>query len=235
MEDTFRDEPPANLKVIETMLWERGRGFARLERHLARCAATCARFGIPFDAGAVHDALARAATGERMRVRLTIGLNGRIEASATELPASTPPGIWRIALSQHRLRADDPWLRVKTTKRELYDQTRRDLPEHLDEIIFANQRDELCEGTITNLFFDFGDGLVTPPLSCGVLPGVLRAEMLAQGDCREAVVALDDLRRAQAIWAGNSVRGLVRCTLTDRSRAHQRCRNSWKACGAKKG
>ena len=213
MEDPVRDRPPADLKVIETMRWDRGQGFARLDRHLARCAATCEQFGIPFDAKAVRAALDSAATGAHMRVRLTIDLNGHIAVSATAIPAERPPEPWRIALSEHRLHADDPWLRVKTTQRGLYDQTRRDLPEHLDEIIFANERGEVCEGTITNLFFDFGDGLVTPPLSSGVLPGVLRAELLASSGCREGVVTLADLRNADAIWAGNSVRGLIRCHL----------------------
>lgn len=199
------------------MRWERGRGFVRLERHLARCAATCAQFGIAFDAGAVRSALARAPDGERMRVRLTVDLRGRIEVSATELPAGPPPALWRIALSEHLLRADDPWLRVKTTGRALYDRARRDLPSHLDEIMFANERGEICEGTITNLFFDFGDGLVTPPLCSGVLPGVLRAEMIARGECREALVMRADLARANAVWAGNSVRGLIRCTFSDTS------------------
>ena len=195
------------------MRWDLGLGFSRLDRHLARCAATCQQFGIPFDAEAVRAALDRAATGQHMRVRLTISLSGHIEVSASEIPAEPPAAPWRVGLSDQRLRADDPWLRVKTTQRGLYDHTRRDLPEHLDEIIFANERGEVCEGTITNLFFDFGDGLVTPPLSSGVLPGVLRAELLASSGCREGVVTLADLRNADAIWAGNSVRGLIRCHL----------------------
>jgi 4-amino-4-deoxychorismate lyase len=211
MEDPVCDEPPPDLKVIETMRWERGRGIVRLDRHLARCARTCERFGIHFDREAVQAVLERVGTGERMRVRLTIDLHGVIEVSATEI--GNPPAKWRIALSGDRLSANDPWLQVKTTQRALYDATRQNLPGHLDEMIFANERDEVCEGTITNLFFDFGDGLVTPPLASGVLPGVLRAEMLSQGKCREDFVMLADLERANAIWAGNSVRGLIRCTL----------------------
>jgi len=213
MEDPVRDRPPADLKVIETMRWDREQGFARLDRHLARCAATCERFGIAFDAKAARAALDRAATGGHMRVRLTISLSGHIEVSATEIPAERPPEPWRIALSEHRLRAGDPWLRIKTTQRELYDRTRRDLPDHLDEIIFANERGEICEGTITNLFFDFGDGLITPPISCGVLPGVLRAELLGSGKCREGVVPYAQLDQVETIWAGNSVRGLIPCEL----------------------
>jgi len=211
MEDPVCDEPPPDLKVIETMRWERGRGIVRLDRHLARCARTCERLGIAFDREAAHPLLERPGTGKRMRVRLTIDLHGHMEVSATEI--GNPPAEWRIALSGDRLSANDPWLQVKTTQRALYDATRHNLPGHLDEMIFANERDEVCEGTITNLFFDFGDGLVTPPLASGVLPGVLRAEMLSQGKCREDIVMLADLERANAIWAGNSVRGLIRCAL----------------------
>jgi len=213
MENPVRDKPPPDLKVIETLRWDPERGFIRLAWHLSRCAETCKQFGIPFDAEAVRAALHRPASGEHMRVRLTIDLNGHIAVSATEISGAPPDVPWRIALSDDRLRADDPWLRVKTTNRELYDRARRDLPAHLDEIIFANERGEICEGTITNLFFDFGDGLITPPLSCGLLPGVLRAELLASGECREGVVTITDLDRAEAIWAGNSVRGLIRCEL----------------------
>ncbi len=213
MEDKVRNKPPADLKVIETMGWDHRHGFVRLERHLSRCAATCQQFGIPFDSAAVRGALHQAATGEHLRLRLTIDLHGHIEVRETAISGAPPSAPWRIALSEHRLRAGDPWLRVKTTERQLYDNTRRDLPADLDEIIFANERGEICEGTITNLFFDFGNGLLTPPLSCGVLPGVLRAELLAIGECREGLVTIGDLKRAEAIWAGNSVRGLIPCQL----------------------
>ena len=51
------------------------------------------------------------------------------------------------------------------------------MPEGLDELLFLNERGEVCDGTITTLFFDRGEGLRTPPLSCGLLAGVLRAEL----------------------------------------------------------
>ncbi len=79
-------------------------------------------------------------------------------------------------------------------------------------MIFLNERDEVCEGTITNVFFDLGDGLCTPPLTCGCLPGVLRADMLATGQAREAVLTAADLPRAQ-LRVGNSLRGLIAATL----------------------
>ncbi|TIX48763.1 MAG: hypothetical protein E5V33_30300, partial [Mesorhizobium sp.] len=84
------------------------------------------------------------------------------------------------------------------------------LASRADEVLLANERGELCEGTITNLFADFGDGvLATPRLDCGLLPGVLRGELLDEGRAREAIYTLDDLKSAKAIFVGNSLRGLI--------------------------
>jgi 4-amino-4-deoxychorismate lyase len=103
-----------------------------------------------------------------------------------------------------RLASDDPWLRVKSTRRAAYDAARAALPAGLDEVLFLNERGEVCDGTITTVFFDRGAGLRTPPLSCGLLPGVLRAEMSVP----EEVLLARDLPRVR-LWVGNALRGLI--------------------------
>ncbi len=120
-----------------------------------------------------------------------------------------PPvtGPWRIGLAAARLDADDPWLGVKTTRRAAYDAARATLAAGLDEAIFLNGRGEVCDGTITSVFFDAGAGMCTPPLASGLLPGVLREEMIA-GGVREAVLSGGDLGRVK-LWVGNSLRGLI--------------------------
>ena len=75
----------------------------------------------------------------------------------------------------------------------------------LDEVIFLNERGEVCDGTITTLFFDRGQGMRTPPLTCGLLPGVLRADLAVP----EEVLLASDLPRVH-LWVGNSLRGLMR-------------------------
>jgi 4-amino-4-deoxychorismate lyase len=79
----------------------------------------------------------------------------------------------------------------------------------VDEVIFLNQHDQVCEGAITTLFFDRGQGLRTPPLTCGLLPGVLRAELHP----REEVLLARDLPHVQ-LWVGNALRGLIPARLT---------------------
>jgi 4-amino-4-deoxychorismate lyase len=102
----------------------------------------------------------------------------------------------------------DPWLAVKSTERRRHDAARAALAPGIEEAVFLNERGEVCEGTISNVFADLGEGLVTPPLSAGLLPGVLRAELLARGACREAVLRAADLGRGR-LFVGNALRGLV--------------------------
>ena len=81
-------------------------------------------------------------------------------------------------------------------------------------MLFANERGELCEGAITSVFFDVGEGLCTPPAVCGLLPGILRSALLEQGACREAVLQASDLSAAR-LWVGNSLRGMIEAVLVD--------------------
>jgi 4-amino-4-deoxychorismate lyase len=119
------------------------------------------------------------------------------------------PARWRVRIAEPRLRANDPWLAVKSTQRGLYDQMRATLPDGVDEWLFLNERDELAEGTITTVFVQMPDGRkLTPARACGVLPGVLRAQMLGQG-WREAILSRADLSAAQAVYMGNALRGLI--------------------------
>lgn len=196
-------------RVIETFGWD-GRRFVRLDRHLARAVRTCAALGYPFEPMDVLVRLDALPDAGPARVRMTVGAAGDVEV--TQAPVVAAAGRWRVALSGERLRADAGWLRFKTTERALYDRVRAALPAGVDEMIFANERGEMCEGTIANVFFDAGAGLCTPPLDCGLLPGVLRAEMLETGRCREAILRAKDLGSVQ-LWVGNSLRGLIAADL----------------------
>jgi 4-amino-4-deoxychorismate lyase len=187
------------LKLIETMLWD-GRAIVRLPLHLARMAHGAAALGweIP---GARIAAVLRDVVGPPARLRLTLDAGGGVALEGGAVPA--PIACWRLGLAAGRLDSTDPWLRVKSTRRAAYDAGRASLPTGLDEVIFANERGEVCDGSITTLFFDRGAGMRTPTLASGLLPGVLRAEM----GCKEEVLRIEDLAQVR-LWVGNSLRGL---------------------------
>ena len=209
----WRDE---QFGLIETLLWTQGEGYYLLAEHLARLAASSATLGFVCNAETVASALAKAVTATEhppLRVRLVLSRDGAIETSVTSIAPVPPTTIWRVALAQKRFRADDPMLRHKTTRRALYEEELAQATERdgVDEILFLNEHDEICEGARVNLFVPRGDRLITPPLSCGLLPGTLRARLIAEGRAIEAALTLKDL--PPQFYLGNSVRGLVRATL----------------------
>ncbi|SEN08180.1 4-amino-4-deoxychorismate lyase [Gemmobacter aquatilis] len=195
------------VRLIETLLWD-GAGYPRLAGHLERLGRSAALLGFGCDPCVVRAALP--VPQGAARVRLTLGEAGDVAVTVAALPAAR--AVWRLRLAEARLDSADPWLRVKSTRRASYDAARAALPDGVEEWLFLNERGEVCEGTITNLFFDAGQGLCTPPLSCGLLPGVLRAELIAQG-CREAVLRGEDLGRVR-LWVGNALRGRMAAVIT---------------------
>ncbi len=190
------------IRLIETALWD-GAACPRLDRHLTRLADGAQRLGWRIDPDRMRAALTGPA-GQAARLRLTVGAEGLPHLETGPLPA--PVACWRLGLAAQRLDSGDPWLRLKSTHRPAYDAARRALPPGLDEVLLLNERGEVCDGSITTLFFDRGAGLRTPPLACGVLPGVLRAELIARGT-REEVLSAGDLPRVR-LWVGNALRGL---------------------------
>jgi len=142
--------------------------------------------------------------------------------STNDTTAPTPyPLAINVTLSPHRTRSDDPFLRHKTTNRHLYNnELTRARAEGFDEVIFLNERDELTEGAISNLFVEIpgdpgGAGkLLTPPLASGVLPGILRRHLLETNpNLEERPLTLADLEHPNTLWLGNSLRGLRKAIL----------------------
>lgn len=198
--------------LIETLLWTRDAGFWLLEGHRARMAASAAALGFSFAPENFERALARAcacAATPRLRVRLVLSRDGAIETAVAAFDPDPREKIWRVALARQRFDSRDPLLRHKTTRRALYEDALA--ASGADEVIFLNERDEVCEGARTNIFVEREGLLLTPRAESGLLPGVLRAHLLRQGRAREKILRLDDL--AGAFWIGNSLRGLLSARL----------------------
>lgn len=212
MESPFCGPVPAGTRLIETFGWSPSGGFARLDLHLARMARSASALGFDFDEGAARGAMTVAGDGP-LRCRLTLGGDGFQFSSAPLLAAHKP---WRITIASPRLSSGDPWLAHKTTQRATYDVARAHLARNVDEVLFLNERAEVCEGTITSVFVTLEDGrMVTPPLTSGLLPGILRETLIATGVAHEAVIGLGLLRAAKAIHVGNSLRGLIPARLCE--------------------
>ena len=198
----FFDAGRQPLELIETLRWDKD--FVRLDAHLARMEKSAALFEMTFDAAAARQALDAAVAGRAGPSRIRLTLNEAGEYRATAYPLEPNPPHWTYALSPDRTDSRDLLLGHKTSRRELYD---RAYP-GVDEMVFQNERGELTEGARSNIFIERDGILLTPPLDAGVLPGILRAELIAQGRAREAALTPDDLNGT--VWFGNSLRGLIR-------------------------
>jgi para-aminobenzoate synthetase/4-amino-4-deoxychorismate lyase len=210
----FLTVPHRPFELIETMLWQREAGWTLMERHLERLHRSAAYFGFPCDPETVRAQLEAASlgfAGACCRVRLLLDREGAIRIAATAIPVPSTAGLMRYAISDRATDSRDPFLFHKTTRRELYDGELERLSRETgcDEVLFLNERGELTEGSRTNLFLERGGRLLTPPLSSGLLDGTLRRELLATGRAQEAVLTLEDLARAEHVFLGNSVRGLL--------------------------
>jgi para-aminobenzoate synthetase/4-amino-4-deoxychorismate lyase len=205
------DQEP--LGLIETMRFERGVGILRLERHLARLCASAAYFSIAIDLGALRRSLAERAAKftDAMRVRLLVPEIGPPSITAEPLVPVAQP--WRCRISGHPIDSADPFRAHKTTRRGLYDEEYAHAKSGgFGEVLFLNERDELAEGSRTNVFLERGGKLLTPPISAGALPGILRAELLDSGWAIEARLMPADFSQG-TLFVGNSLRGLLRARI----------------------
>lgn len=202
--------------LIETLLWTRDGGYWLVEGHRARLANSARALGFVYSSESIDMALTEACatmSADRLRVRLELRRDGQISSSAAPF-VPDPPKLWRVAVARARLDSANPLLRHKTTRRAVYDDAlaaAQAADPRVDEVIFLNERDEVCEGARTNLFLPNKNLLLTPPLDCGLLAGVLRGDLLARGEAREQCLRLDDLRDGFVL--GNALRGQFRASL----------------------
>lgn len=206
-------KPP--LSLIETLRFEPGEGFVRLDLHRGRMEQSAQVLGLAFSRTAFEDALSSVPrdAGAR-RVRLECHETGEIALTHAPFQPLAAGTVWTVAVAKTRLSSTDPLLAHKTSRRDHYAAARAEFPsETADEVLLLNERGEICEGTITSLFLPVpGGGMITPALSCGLLSGVLRQSLIREGTVQEARILPEDLH-GKRFYLGNSLRGLIACHL----------------------
>ncbi len=194
--------------LLESLLWTPERGYWLLAGHLQRLSEAATYFAVPLSDAAVQNALTELAASlpsQPHKVRLLVARDGAVQVEAAPLapPAARP---LRVTLAAEPVDPADPFLYHKTTHRRLYEQALAARPGY-DRKSIWNPRGELTESTRANLIVQLEGRLYTPPVACGLLPGVLRATLLAAGVLHERVLTPADLARSEGIWLINSVRG----------------------------
>lgn len=202
-----------DFSLIETMRWDPSKGYFLLERHLERLLHSAQHFAFSLDLEKVKMALTKfsedLSMGKIYRVRMLLGKDGSIDISASVLSPELEPVYFD--LSEIAVDSQNLFLYHKTTHRPLYIQEYQKAKSMgLFDCIFVNERGELTEGAISNIFLEIDGRLITPPVDSGLLNGTLRQDLLEQGKAEEGVLYPIDLGSAHAIYLGNSVRGPLR-------------------------
>jgi para-aminobenzoate synthetase/4-amino-4-deoxychorismate lyase len=201
--------------LFETMHATRD-GCRHQARHLARLAASASYFGLPYDETRAMEAIGQACAALDAgphRLRLSLSAEGFAAATAPLAPLAGPV---RVMLAQEATRADDLFLRHKTSVRVRYDGAWREAERHgAFDMLFVNEGGELTEGGRSNVFVRLDGRWYTPPLASGLLPGVMRAVLLDDPawQASERVLTLADLRAAQEIVVCNALRGALSAQL----------------------
>ncbi len=198
-------------QVLETMLWEKGRGIKYLSEHLVRAESTQRYFGRRWNRAAVDNALSAVNLQcEQARLRLLIAPDGSAMVEIHPLAAAAGWGKTSLSIlvSKETVDSHDVFLYHKTTSRDFYNRHFHDArAKGFDEVIFFNERNELTEGAISNIFLCHRNQWFTPPLTCGLLPGIWREKTLHELNAVEKMLYPGDLKNAEEIILGNSVRG----------------------------
>ncbi|WP_310468246.1 aminodeoxychorismate synthase component I [Sphingomonas sp.] len=196
--------------LIETMRFDPEEGVVELPRHFQRLQRSAAELGFTFDHHAARNELQAATFGKKhvCAARLLLSPTGTmaIEVKPIDEPA---PGPVEVKLCPLPVATDDARLRHKTSERGFYDDART--ASGAFEVVFTDPEGFVTEGSFTNVFVDRGGTLVTPPLSRGLLPGILRASLVDSGKAMECDLIAADL--ADGFYIGNMLRGLLRARL----------------------
>lgn len=210
LKSQFLTKAQDDFAIFETLLWTKEIGYQNLEMHLVRLKNAAQHFELRFDEDYIRQMLKKAAENiawDKARIKISIDKTSD-EVAIFEFENDDKD--WKIALSKTIIQSNNPWLYYKTTNRKIYDNEWQEYKSQgFDEVIYQNEKGELTEGSRTNIFIDFGDKkLATPPISCGLLNGILRQKLIENGVAYEKILHFDDLNAAQHIYVGNSLRGL---------------------------
>jgi para-aminobenzoate synthetase/4-amino-4-deoxychorismate lyase len=203
-------ESGRSFDLVETMRFDPDEGVVDLERHIARMRGSAEALDFAFDRHHVRNEL-QAATfrlRDARKLRLMLSRSGAIAIEARPLPPRPDEPVL-VGVAPLPVGPDDFRLRHKTSDRAFYDEARAAAGTF--ELAFTDADGFLTEGSFTSLFVERDGRLLTPPLSRGLLPGILRERLIEQGRADEADLRPDDL--AGGFLIGNAVRGLIRARL----------------------
>lgn len=201
-----RQQDNAAYDLMETMAFDPLEGVRLLDLHMDRLAGSAAVLGFAFDRHGARNELQAATFRLRVASRIRMLVSRRGSVAIEVRPHRTwPDAIMRVSVVRCPAPADDFRLAHKTTDRSIYRAALKAGGTY--EVLMTDASGFLTEGCFSSIFVERGDRLVTPPLSRGLLPGILRQSLIEQGHAVEGDIRPYDLE--SGFYIGNASRGMV--------------------------
>lgn len=202
----FLERAARPFQILETMRVESGE-VAHWPLHRARLLRAAQHFGYPCEEAALDAAVHSAAASwpePAGRLRLLLDAEGKVSVDVDAVPGT--PDRPKVMLARSPIDGTSEFVRYKTTRREAYEVLAR---AGVFDTLLWNEAGELTEFTRGNVAVRFGETWYTPPLCCGLLDGVMRRVLLAQGLLVERRIRREELDSAEELAFLNALRGWV--------------------------
>jgi para-aminobenzoate synthetase/4-amino-4-deoxychorismate lyase len=203
------EEIPQPFALLETLRWSPEGGWFLLHQHLKRLKSSANYFSYPVNISEIRSRLFGLEKSfpkdEAQRVRLTVRKNGEICVEYQGLLIHQ--SAYRVNIAKKPINSSERFLYHKTTRREIYEKARAEIAD-CDDVLMWNEHHEITESSIANVVVEQDGNWYTPPVKCGLLPGIYRAWLLDQKKVQEQIINLDNLFDYERIFLVNSVRGM---------------------------
>ena len=198
--------------LFETVLFRNGKFFLK-KAHIKRILNSCDFFQIPVNKILFLKEIKKLEKNscENFRFKWKIDKQGNFSFERTQFTPFQKEG--KILIAKNKINSKNIFLYHKTTEREFYNLEFSNLDKKIFiDKIFLNEKEEITEGCITNIFVKIENVYYTPPQSCGLLKGTYRTYLLKKYPkfFREKILKVEDLQKSQKIFICNSIRGIVK-------------------------
>ena len=216
LKSKFLTEPLNYFEIFETMKHEIGE-IKFIDYHIARMKSAADYFLFKFNESKIRKQLSKSIVEldkqkiKKIKLSLTKWGELRVDVSVILKPNKDIS----VIISHNKIDSTDKFKHFKTTNRKLYDDEYAHFTSKgFFEVFYLNEKDEIAEGSRTNIFIRKGTNWFTPPLESGSLPGVYRDYFVrSNANVYEKNLKIPDLIEADELLLTNALRGEVRVKL----------------------
>lgn len=208
LKSMFIFNPAKEFQLFETMKAENGIIY-HLNDHLLRLKSSAEYFLFKYDELKIRKELNKS-TGkltDKRRIKLTLSKWGEINIIISDYPDQ--PEEIKVIIADTKVSSKNLYQFFKTSNRELYNQMLQKFSaKGFFDVLFFNEKGQLSEGTMSNVFVNKKGKWFTPAVNCGLLPGIERKHWINSDiNATENILYLNDLMECDELVLTNSLRG----------------------------